>query len=129
MKIFVTGGAGFIGSHLTEQLLREGHAVAVIDELAPPGNGPAAAEKLASMEPAAKPMTAVLMPPPKLRVTCECTALCGSECGEHNVGSHSSAYVRVHPFTPVATEPALTCRPLPSTCTESHRSRDRGQSP
>jgi UDP-glucose 4-epimerase len=29
----VTGGAGFIGSHLTEQLLRSGHSVAVLDNL------------------------------------------------------------------------------------------------
>jgi UDP-glucose 4-epimerase len=34
MKAIVTGGAGFIGSHLCERLLGAGHSVAVIDNLA-----------------------------------------------------------------------------------------------
>lgn len=31
MKVLITGGAGFIGSHLTERLLNEGHSVIIID--------------------------------------------------------------------------------------------------
>lgn len=33
MKVFVVGGAGFIGSHLVDRLLAEGHAVDVVDNL------------------------------------------------------------------------------------------------
>jgi len=33
MKYLITGGAGFIGSHLTEELLNKGHAVCVCDDL------------------------------------------------------------------------------------------------
>lgn len=33
MKILITGGAGFIGSHLAERLLAEGNHVHVIDNL------------------------------------------------------------------------------------------------
>ncbi|OQW92606.1 MAG: NAD-dependent dehydratase [Thiotrichaceae bacterium IS1] len=34
MKTLITGGAGFIGSHLTEMLLEEGHQVVIVDNLA-----------------------------------------------------------------------------------------------
>ena len=33
MKVLVTGGAGFIGSHIAERLLAEGHEVVILDDL------------------------------------------------------------------------------------------------
>ncbi|MBZ5545401.1 MAG: GDP-mannose 4,6-dehydratase [Acidobacteriia bacterium] len=34
-KALITGGAGFIGSHLAETMLREGHAISIVDNLDP----------------------------------------------------------------------------------------------
>jgi len=33
MRVLVTGGAGFIGSHVSERLIRLGHEVAIVDDL------------------------------------------------------------------------------------------------
>jgi UDP-glucose 4-epimerase len=33
MKILITGGAGFVGSHLADKLFKEGHEITVIDDL------------------------------------------------------------------------------------------------
>ena len=34
-QVLITGGAGFVGSHLADGLLRQGHAVRVLDDLHP----------------------------------------------------------------------------------------------
>ena len=34
MRILITGGAGFIGSHLTDRLVADGHEITILDNLA-----------------------------------------------------------------------------------------------
>ena len=40
MRVLITGGAGFIGSHVADALLAAGHAVRVLDDLDPQVHGP-----------------------------------------------------------------------------------------
>ncbi len=40
MRVLVTGGAGFIGTHLCRRLLADGHAVSVVDNEFDRAGGP-----------------------------------------------------------------------------------------
>src|SRR5690625_4058406 len=39
-KILITGGAGFIGSHLTDELINQGYEVRILDTLCEQVHGP-----------------------------------------------------------------------------------------
>jgi dTDP-L-rhamnose 4-epimerase len=39
IRVLITGGAGFIGSHLTDLLLNNGYGVRILDNLAPQIHG------------------------------------------------------------------------------------------
>src|SRR5262245_44277644 len=39
MHVLITGGAGFVGSHLAELLIAEGHRVRILDNLEPQVHG------------------------------------------------------------------------------------------
>jgi UDP-glucuronate 4-epimerase len=59
MKILVTGGAGFIGSHLCERLLCDGHAVWTLDDLNGFYNPAIKEENLRQIQELGKPFTFV----------------------------------------------------------------------
>src|SRR5438270_9855424 len=42
MRVLITGGAGFVGSHVADELLVHGHSVCAFDNLLPQVHGPAA---------------------------------------------------------------------------------------
>lgn len=50
MRILVTGGAGFIGTHLTPRLVAAGHSVVVLDDLTPQVHGRLATPATAGVE-------------------------------------------------------------------------------
>ncbi len=66
MKILLTGGAGFVGSHVAEAYLAEGHEVHIVDNLATgkPGNLPAGAtfHQLDILSPAFDELMAAVRP-------------------------------------------------------------------
>ncbi|MRX46653.1 NAD-dependent epimerase/dehydratase family protein [Pedobacter puniceum] len=45
-KILITGGAGFIGSHLCDELITKGYDVTVYDNLLPQVHGQTARQKI-----------------------------------------------------------------------------------
>jgi UDP-glucuronate 4-epimerase len=59
MNFLVTGGAGFIGSHLCERLLRDGHAVWTLDDLNPFYDVAIKQRNLHDIQTLAKPFTFV----------------------------------------------------------------------
>ena len=54
MKVFITGGTGFLGRALAEKLLKEKHQVTILSRAAPRGNSPAGRVQYALGNPAVK---------------------------------------------------------------------------
>jgi dTDP-L-rhamnose 4-epimerase len=95
MKVLVTGGAGFIGSHVVDALLAAGHAVRVLDSLEPqvhggPGAGAGRGEWPAYLNSEAERITGDVRDPESVR-----RALAGVEAVLHQaaaVGVGQSMY-------------------------------------
>ena len=89
MKIIVTGGAGFIGSHIVDQLVAAGHKVAIVDNLWDEGGG-----KETNINPVAKFYRADITHESELR------AIFDQEQPEvvyHQAAQHSVAISTKHP--------------------------------
>jgi len=68
MKILVTGGSGFIGSHLTDELLSQGHQVIVVDNLV---NGKKENNKEATQSPSFSFIEADILNKEKMNEACK----------------------------------------------------------
>src|SRR5579875_3718640 len=68
--ILITGGAGFIGSHLTRRLLRQGHRVRILDNLTPQVHGPDA-DRPSYLEPEAELIVGDVRDPETVRSALE----------------------------------------------------------
>ncbi len=100
MHILVTGGAGFIGSHLVDALVAEGHRVRVLDALVPQVHGEAA-ERPAHLNPAAEFIRADVCDEQALARALEGVEAVYHEAAEVGVGQsmyEMQRYVRANTF-------------------------------
>jgi dTDP-L-rhamnose 4-epimerase len=100
MHILVTGGAGFIGSHLVDALVSEGHRVRVLDALVPQVHGPRA-ERPAHLNPAAEFVRADVCDEQALGRALEGVEAVYHEAAEVGVGQsmyEMQRYVRANTF-------------------------------
>ncbi|HEX2099332.1 MAG TPA: NAD-dependent epimerase/dehydratase family protein, partial [Candidatus Synoicihabitans sp.] len=65
-RVLITGGAGFIGSHVADELLRYGYRVRVLDCLCPQVHGPNG-ERPAYLDPEVELMVGDVRDPVRLR--------------------------------------------------------------
>jgi dTDP-L-rhamnose 4-epimerase len=100
MNILVTGGAGFIGSHLVDALVSEGHRVRVLDALVPQVHGEAA-ERPAHLNAEAEFIQADVCDEQALSLALEGVEAVYHEAAEVGVGQsmyEMQRYVRANTF-------------------------------